>query len=244
MENQQKIQIASEQEINEILTKYENDKIMSNNTEKILTTIIKNQITNNTIILNMRDRIQKINKEPSIIYGFLYQTIIESGNDKMIKELSHSLPNGVLELKKSMQLDYQPLQNLLINKEFQQADKLTQEFLCKIVEKKKNRQKNWLYFTEIQFIPKDDLKVIDLLWRIYSKGKFGFSIQKKIWLMNNRKWDKLWKKIKWVDINNGNMKRYPQEFLWTLEAPEGHLPLSNQLRGTQSLTYLFKTIEW
>ena len=107
---------------------------------------------------------------------------------------------------------------------------------------KTNNKKNWLYFTDIQFLPKQDLFILDKLWKIYSKGKFGFSIQKKIWVYNNKKWDKFWEKINW--ISNGVMRRYPNDFVWTVDAPEGHLPLFNQLRGTQTLSYLFRNIQW
>lgn len=83
-----------------------------------------------------------------------------------------------------------------------------------------------------------------MLWKVYSKGKFGFSIQKNIWLKQNKQWDKLWEKIKWLEAKTGIMKRYPKEFTWSIDAPEGHLPLFNQLRGTQTLYYLFQKINW
>ena len=147
-------------------------------------------------------------------------------------------------MEKYIEINYQPLQELLITKNFQEADKLTQKYLCELVEKQTQQKKQWLYFTDINFIPVSELFVIDLLWKTYSKGKFGFSVQKSIWMKYNNKWDKLWEKIKWSEITTGTMKRYPQEFIWTIDAPEGHLPLFNQLRGTQTLSYLFKKINW
>nr|ARW68212.1 hypothetical protein [Chondria sp. (in: red algae)] len=174
--------------------------------------------------------------------GFIFQKLLNT-NIKVIKDkLNNYFPDGVATLKPSLQINYQPLQDILINQKFQEADKLTSQYLCELVEIKTNYKKNWLYFTDIQFMPSEDLFTLDLLWKIYSKGKFGLSIQKKIWTSNNKKWEKLWEKIGWTD--NGNTKRYPNEFIWTLDAPQGHLPLSNQLRGTKTLLYLFNKITW
>nr|ARW64890.1 hypothetical protein [Polysiphonia sertularioides] len=244
MEQKEKIQKISKKEINKIFSKYEDNGIISTETEKRFSEIINKQMGGDVIISTINDRLGRFNKLPSVIDGFAYQILKESKNKDIVKKLHSALPDGVINLQDSMELNYQPLQTLLIDKEFQKADKLTQEYLCKIVEQKNKIRKKWLYFTDIQFVPRDDLLVIDLLWRIYSRGKFGFSVQKKIWIVNNKKWDKLWKKIKWIEISSGIMKRYPQGFSWTLDAPEGHLPLFNQLRGTQSLAYLFKNINW
>nr|YP_009396523.1 hypothetical protein [Vertebrata australis]ARW65709.1 hypothetical protein [Vertebrata australis] len=221
-----------------------NDKIISSHTEQKLNNILKNEIGKEIILSTIIERNKKIVDHTSIMDGFIYQKILESKDSKFIEKLLIQLPNGIIKTGKSAKIDYQPLQKLLINKNFQEADKLTQNYLCKLVEIKTKNSKNWLYFTDIQFIPKTELFQIDLLWKIYSQGKFGFSVQKEIWIKYNKQWDKLWEKIKWLKIENGIMKRYPQEFTWTTEAPEGHLPLFNQLRGTQTLVYLFNSIDW
>lgn len=42
----------------------------------------------------------------------------------------------------------------------------------------------------------------------------------------------------WDVLSQGvdaNYRKWPQEFFYTLEAPKGHLPLTNALRGTQLL---------
>ena len=77
---------------------------------------------------------------------------------------------------------------------------------------------------------------------MYSRGKFGFSIQRKIWLTHQCKWNLFWQTIGWTkqDIPC----RYPTEFIWTIDAPKGHLPLFNQLRGVQVLSALFNHIVW
>nr|QVQ56665.1 hypothetical protein [Erythrocystis saccata] len=221
-----------------------NDSKISSNTEQKINEILDEKIGKKILIDNIIKRYKNSNEKIKIIDGFIYQKILETQDNKLINELISHMPKGIMNLEKQMRLNYQPLQNLLIKKEFKEADKLTQKYLCTLAEKQTNKIKHWLYFTDIQFIPKSEIFQIDLLWKTYSKGRFGFSIQKNIWIQNNKKWDKLWEKINWTEINTGIMKRYPQEFNWTINAPEGHLPLFNQLRGTQTLSYLFKKIDW
>jgi hypothetical protein len=80
------------------------------------------------------------------------------------------------------------------------------------------------------------------LWLLHSEGKFGFSVQREIWLTVGKNWEKLWSKIGW---KNGNAwTRYPNEFTWNLTAPKGHLPLSNQLRGVRVISSLLSHPAW
>ena len=51
---------------------------------------------------------------------------------------------------------------------------------------------------QVKFIPAQDLKVIDSLWRAASGNKFGYSVQKDIWVQNRRYWERLFKAIDWV----------------------------------------------
>nr|YP_010618808.1 hypothetical protein PN064_pgp182 [Deltalsia parasitica]WAX02821.1 hypothetical protein [Deltalsia parasitica] len=230
----------TEEQIITILNK--SHSIITTQTETIIDEILLNTKGREIIINEIIQHYILNNNNTQIIDGLIYQKILETNDKQTIEKLIQNLPNGAINLKRFTHINYQTLQDLLINKKFEEADKLTQKCLCEIVETKTNNKKSWLYFTDIQFLPEEDLFILDLLWKIYSKGKFGFSVQKKIWINNNKKWDKLWDKICW--IKKGIMKRYPQEFMWTIDAPEGHLPLFNQLRGTQSLYYLFNKIEW
>lgn len=177
-------------------------------------------------------------KELMDLDGILFE-ILRSTNITHIKEkLNFYFINGIVELKSSYKKDYQPLQQLLIYQKFQEADKFTQQQLCKLAGLNINNSRNWLYFTDISLLPIEDLSIIDMLWRIYSRGKFGFSIQRKIWKANDCNWEKLWHTIGWKQ--SGITCRYPHEFTWNINAPYGHLPLFNQLRGVQVLSALFK----
>ncbi len=138
-------------------------------------------------------------------------------------------------------IDYTPLQTLLAEQNFQAADQVTLQKLCELAGPAAIQRK-WLYFTEVEQFPVSDLQTINNLWLNYSEGKFGYSVQREIWLGVGKNWDKFWAKIGWKTGNNWT--RYPQEFTWNLTAPKGHLPLSNQLRGVRVIASLLAHPAW
>lgn len=178
----------------------------------------------------------------SFIDSLIFHLLTTTNFPEINKELNILFPLGIVELQPNLKINYQYLQDLLVQKKFQEADTLTQNYLCELVGLIKKQKRQWLYFTDINLLPTDDLLMIDLLWRIYSLDKFGFSVQRKIWLSNSCNWNKLWETIGWT--KNGNMIRYPVEFIWSIDAPSGHLPLFNQLRGIQVIFALFKHNAW
>ena len=56
-------------------------------------------------------------------------------------------------------------------------------------------------------------------------------------LCDNR-WEALWPRLGWK--RDGLWTRYPAAFTWSLEAPEGHMPLVNQLRGVRLMDALLQ----
>ena len=83
-----------------------------------------------------------------------------------------------------------------------------------------------------------DLETIDRLWKIYSQGKFGFSIQAKLLKSVGKIYDILWPRIGWK--KDGIWTRYPSAFSWSLDAPDGHMPLVNQLRGVRLMDSILR----
>jgi hypothetical protein len=81
-----------------------------------------------------------------------------------------------------------------------------------------------------------DLVTIDRLWIAYSQGRFGFTVQARLLATVNGRYDKLWPRIGWK--KEGVWTRYPRAFDWSLKAPEGHMPLINQLRGVRLIDAL------
>lgn len=175
------------------------------------------------------------------IDGLIYEFLFNASSPILQKIISDKFKDGVVPLKSKQSISYLPLQKLLVRKQFQEANSLTYEKLCELSNLCLT-QRSWLYFTDILILPKVDLQTIDKLWRIHSLDKFGFSVQRQIWLLHDRDWDSLLQTIGWK-INNV-LCRYPSEFQWDIKGPTGHLPLLNQLYGSQPLLTLFQHEAW
>lgn len=173
------------------------------------------------------------------IDGTIYKLLLNSDNSEIIDRLSLNFSDGLVHPTSQFHASYLELQDLLITNKFQEADKLTSKILCMLANR---MDRGWLYFSDVKQISQPQLKILDNLWKIYSKGRFGFSVQRQIWLANGQDWNLLWDKIGWRQ--NDALCRYPDEFTWDLRAPIGHLPLSNQLRGIQMLKALFNLQVW
>ncbi|BAZ04757.1 GUN4 domain-containing protein [Calothrix sp. NIES-3974] len=178
---------------------------------------------------------------PKWIDGKVYQILRTANSERVKAFLQTHFPQGVVPLLSEVGIDYQPLQELLVNQDFEAADRLTMQKMCELAGEAAIQRK-WLYFTEVDSFPVTDLQTINNLWVVYSEGKFGFSVQRELWLGLGKNWDNLWAKIGWK--NGNNWTRYPNGFTWDLTAPKGHLPLSNQLRGVRVIAALFAHPAW
>jgi hypothetical protein len=150
-------------------------------------------------------------------------------------------PQGIVPLRSQAGVDYQPLQALLLQQDWLEADKLNNLKLCELAGEAA-LQRKWVYFTEVSHFPVMDLHTINALWVAHSGGKFGYSVQRELWLSVGKNWEKLWDKIRWKD--GMTWTRYPSQFTWSLDAPRGHLPLSNQIRGVQVINALLNHPAW
>lgn len=175
------------------------------------------------------------------IDGKAYQVVYNSDAPTAKEFLETNFPEGIVPLKSECGISYNSLQELLSRQEFQAADLLTIQKMCEVAGSQAVQRK-WLYFTEVENFPHQDLQTINHLWVVHSEGKFGFSVQREIWLGLGKNWERLWPKIGWKDGNKWT--RYPHEFTWDLTAPRGHLPLSNQLRGVRVMASLLSHPVW
>ena len=183
----------------------------------------------------------QLSESPNLVTGKIYQVLYKANTDKTQQFLKTYVPTGVVPLNSDKNIDYHPLQYLLAQQDFQGADILTLQKLCELAGEAAIKRK-WLYFTEVDNFPSTDLFTLDRLWFIYSEGKFGFSVQRQIWLSLGQDFSQLWYKIGWKTENNWT--RYPKGFTWDLSAPKGHLPLSNQLRGVRVIASIFSHPVW
>ena len=141
------------------------------------------------------------------------------------------------QFKSSCGMDYQKLRDLLAQGKWKEADEETLRLMLAVTKREKE---NWLDANSINNFPCEDLRTIDKLWVHYSDGKFGFSVQKKIYHScggrleyNAEVWDKFgekigWKKKKLLGMGGDWLNEYHTNY--DITAPPGHLP--SALRGT------------
>jgi hypothetical protein len=138
------------------------------------------------------------------------------------------------ELTPPSGVDYRPLNNLLQQRNWQDADEETAERLLEAV----GRSGGELTLADVARIPCEDLQVVDRLWTDYSQERFGLSAQWQIWQnlgQGNDYNERLWKTFsnrvawrvnsQWVDYD---------ELQFETSAPAGHLP--RRLFGDRGLT--------
>lgn len=171
------------------------------------------------------------------VAGTIFRELMALQDEAVTLYLAENYPFGLLYLPSEKGIDYQPIQDALIEGDWQEADRLTTVKLCELAGTAAKARK-WLYYTEVLNFPRLDLETIDKLWRVYSEDKFGFSVQRELWLSVDRVWEQLWPRINWKQGNTWT--RYPGAFTWSLEAPRGHLPLTNQLRGVRVMAALLE----
>lgn len=83
------------------------------------------------------------------------------------------------DLSSEKNVDYTRLRDLLAAGKWKEAD---QETLAVMVKAAGQEKENWrLNVESIETFPCTDLRTIDRLWVKYSDGRFGFSVQKRIW---------------------------------------------------------------
>jgi predicted NACHT family NTPase len=103
--------------------------------------------------------------------------------DKHIFHIEFSLKSLHQEIQKfrsSVQNSfYQELENYLQNGQWKEADQETSRLMLQIAGKEADQ---WLRAEDIENFPCENLRAIDKLWVDYSNGKFGFSVQKKVWM--------------------------------------------------------------
>lgn len=185
--------------------------------------------------------LQRSSISPTWVDGNAYQVLYKTNSAEAKEFLQTHFPKGIVALNSERGIDYAQLQQLLAEQDFQAADRITLQKLCELAGIEAVQRK-WLYFTDVDNFTITDLQTINTLWLVHSEGKFGFSIQREIWLGLSKSWEKFWPKIGWK--NSNSWTRYPDEFTWNLTAPKGHLPLSNQLRGVRVMASLLSHPAW
>ncbi len=158
-----------------------------------------------------------------------------SETDPLAADFRGRYPQGWLETPTGSGIDYQPLQAALSEQAFELADRCTSSILRQLAGPAAEAR-GYVYFSEVPPISGIDLQTLDRLWLCYSRGRFGFSVQARLLQACGGRWERLWPKLGWKE--EGLWTRYPKAFTWSLEAPDGHMPLINQLRGVRLMDAL------
>lgn len=158
---------------------------------------------------------------------------------------SPSVSEPVL-ISKVTGVDYTPLRDALAAGQWQEADQLTTNLMLKAA---KREQEGWLDLKSVENFSCSDLKTIDQLWVKYSQGKFGFSVQKQLYLSVGGKlgadnWtDDNWTENDWVNYRrfaimvgwktgtpneDEGYKNY-DDLSFNLSAPNGQLPVGGTM---------------
>ncbi|WP_318727921.1 serine/threonine-protein kinase [Roseofilum sp. Guam] len=128
------------------------------------------------------------------------------------------------DLRSDKGVDYRRLQQLLQQQQWKEADRETERRMLEVAGKEEN---NILWDDDIDNFPCTDLRTIDRLWVKYSKGQWGFSVQKEIYqsLGGTRKyneeiWEKFCDRVGWR--KDGERMNY-KDLSFSLNI-KGHLP--------------------
>jgi hypothetical protein len=127
----------------------------------------------------------------------------------------------------AVEMDYIKLRDLLAAKKWKEADLETGRVMLKVAGME---EEGWLNSESMEKFPCEDLRTIDQLWVKYSNGRFGFSVQKRIYqsLGGTSKYDekvcdKFADKVGW---RKKNQWLYYNNLTFSEKAPEAHLPCS------------------
>ncbi|MBI1240786.1 MAG: hypothetical protein GC195_04165 [Nostoc sp. RI_552] len=139
-----------------------------------------------------------------------------------VDKLLQVSPGTQDDLSSERGIDYTKLRDYLKSQQLQEADTETYLVMLQAVGREPD---DWLRTEELLNFPCTDLHTIDKLWLKYSGGKFGFSVQKEIYLSVGGKldgsyrkdgieaWEKFCDRVGWVEKG------------WYLSEKSGNLPL-------------------
>jgi serine/threonine protein kinase len=147
---------------------------------------------------------------------------------------NQNVAKSPVELRSAKGINYRELEQLLEQKKWIEADVLTIKLVLEVA----NRQRNgYLETKDIIKFPSEDLRTIDQLWLYYSNERFGFSIQKDLWLeLNNNApkhnystWKEFALQVGWYYTQKGRCKSHTyDEFISNIRnaknAPLAGLP--------------------
>jgi serine/threonine protein kinase len=118
-----------------------------------------------------------------------------------------------------VRLNYGKLQALLANGKWRQADEATWAAIRQLL----NKQPSEIVFSgDLHRLPCGDLQAIDQIWIKYSRGRFGFSVQARIYKAADEDYGKFCDCVGWQRDNGTD--RHRDRWQFDSAALTGHLP--------------------
>ena len=137
---------------------------------------------------------------------------------------------------------FEYLESCLREGHFEEADQITRDLLL-VFAGKEALDRGFVKPEEVPEISVDELRRVDQLWVSLSDGRFGYSIQREE-LDSTSDLKAFMARIGWlqVDSHGQDLLRYwpRRDFDYSLNAPRGHLPLTNLIRGRDLLLSLLQ----
>ncbi|MBN3942313.1 MAG: AAA-like domain-containing protein [Nostoc sp. NMS9] len=150
--------------------------------------------------------------------------ILYNGNADIVALLYRQLQ----EIDGSNTVYYQSLKQHLLNEldylmqqqRWREADLKNWQFILYLAGKEK---RGYLDLTDVENFNCKDLKQLDTLWVKNSNGRFGYSVQKKIYLDKGNSLDFDWEKKEWKKWNPKGYEDYRESVGWRPLGNDGYL---------------------
>ncbi|BDT15764.1 GUN4 domain-containing protein [Arthrospira platensis FACHB-439] len=157
---------------------------------------------------------------------------LPSQSQAIASQLDESITEAVADItpivSSSSGFDYSQLDRLLKSGQWEAADEETTKMMCRVAGKTSRR---YLDDDDIKNFPGEDLRIIDGLWVKHSRGRFGFSVQKQIYINcgglpdgrypGDTIWERYCGEVGWR--MNGSYISW-SDCTFSAAAPLGHLP--------------------
>ena len=168
------------------------------------------------------------------------EKVLAKRRAKCQQEAKQQEPQEKVELLSEKGIDYTHLHDLLAAHRWKEADEETAK---KILEVAGQTEQGWLFVEDIDNLPCEDLRTIDRLWVRYSDGRFGFSVQARIYgelggtrEYNRKIWEAFGDSVGWR--RGGEWLAYKSLTFDKAKAKQAHLPAAAIIQGpTYTYTY-------
>lgn len=136
------------------------------------------------------------------------------------------------------EIDYTILRNALKEQDFRRASGETRALIIRLAGEVAIKR-GWVFYAEVRTISVSDMLTINNLWLAASDGKFGYSVQKDIFDQCKGDFGEFFRRLDW------NAEReWPAGYHFSLDAPRGHLPLTNTQFGTALISEFMNHPAW